>query len=205
MTTSDREKPATGSSDDPAPWLAESSTGQSWKSVIDFAPLLAFILAHLYGGLYWATGTLMAAMVLLLPVAYVVLGNISNTQLVTAVLVWVFGALTFWFHDTTFIKLKPTVFNLAFAAFLAGGAWLGKPVLKLLFGEIFRLTEEGWKILTWRWVGFFCSMALINEIVRMVASDTLWANFKVFGILGLTIAFSIAQLGLLKKYALPSK
>jgi len=200
--TPDKETPA-------AAGVAAAQSGgagstQTLKSAIDFAPLVAFILAYALGGLYWATGALMISMAIVLPAAYLVLGHVTGTQLVTAVLVWVFGALTFWFHDTTFIKLKPTVFNIALAAFLVGGAMLGKPVLKLLFGEVFKLTDQGWRILTWRWVGFFLALALLNEIIRRLGSDTLWANFKVFGILGLTIAFSVAQIGLLKRHEPPS-
>ena len=111
-----------------------------------------------------------------------------------------FGSLTFWFGDAHFIKMKPTIINLLFAGVLLGGLLTGRPLLKLMFGEAFNLTEEGWRKLTLRWILFFVVMAVLNEIVWRNFSEGTWVNFKVFGILPLTLVFAMSQIGLIKRY-----
>jgi intracellular septation protein len=130
----------------------------------------------------------------------VLLGRVSPVIIATAVLVVVFGGLTFWFGDAHFIKMKPTIINLLFAGVLLGGLLTGRPLLKLLFGEAFNLTEEGWRKLTLRWMVFFVVMAVLNEIVWRNFSEAAWVNFKVFGILPLTLIFAMSQIGLIKRY-----
>ena len=128
------------------------------------------------------------------------LGRVSPVVIATAALVLVFGSLTFWFGDAHFIKMKPTIINLLFAGVLLGGLLTGRPLLKLLFGEAFNLTEEGWRKLTVRWMVFFVVMAVVNEIVWRNFSEGAWVNFKVFGILPLTLIFSMSQIGLIKRH-----
>ena len=128
------------------------------------------------------------------------LGRVSPVIIATAVLVVVFGGLTFWFGDAHFIKMKPTIINLLFAGVLLGGLLTGRPLLKLMFGEAFNLTEEGWRKLTLRWMLFFVVMAVVNEIVWRNSPRPTWVNFKVFGILPLTLVFAMSQIGLIKRY-----
>jgi intracellular septation protein len=118
----------------------------------------------------------------------------------TAVLVVVFGSLTFWLHDPRFIKIKPTIINLLFGGVLLFGLMTGRPLLKLLLGEAFKLTEEGWRKLSLRWALFFLGLAGLNEVVWRTFSETVWVNFKVFGILGLSMVFAMAQIRLIKRY-----
>jgi len=172
------------------------------KLAIDLAPLLAFFAAYMALGIYWATGILMAATVVSLVASRRLLGKISPTLIVTTALVLGFGALTFLFNDARFIKMKPTIVNLLFAAFLFGGLLLRRPVLQLLLGEALRLTDEGWRKLTLRWAFFFLVLAAINEIVWRNFSEATWASFKVFGILPLTLGFAVLQIGLMRRYAL---
>ncbi|MCU0733835.1 MAG: septation protein IspZ, partial [Hyphomonas sp.] len=114
----------------------------------------------------------------------------------------IFGGLTLWLEDELFIKLKPTIVNLIFASILLGGLRFGQSLLRHLFGEVFRLTDEGWRKLTLRWGLFFIALAILNEIVwRNFPTDT-WVSFKVFGIMPLTMIFGIAQMGLLKAHEL---
>ena len=120
--------------------------------------------------------------------------------MVTAVLVVVFGGLTFWLDDPRFIKIKPTIINLLFAGVLFGGLMMRRPLLKLLLGEAFNLTEEGWRKLSMRWALFFLVLAALNEVVWRNFSEAAWVNFKVFGILPLTLVFAMAQIGLIKRY-----
>lgn len=175
---------------------------QLWKIAIDLGPLLIFFGAYLAGGIYWATGVLMVAMLVSLVAARIVLGHISPTLIATTVLVEVFGAMTLWLHDPRFIKMKPTIINLVFAAVLLGGLVLRKPLLQMLLGEALRLTDEGWRVLTMRWAAFFVGLAVLNEIVWRNFSEGIWASFKVFGILPLTMVFFAFQWGLIRRHAL---
>jgi len=175
---------------------------QVWKLVIDLGPLLVFFGAYVMGGIYWATGVLMVAMLVALIAARVVLGHISPALIATTVLVEVFGAMTLWLHDPSFIKMKPTIINIAFGIVLLGGLAVGKPLLKLLLGEALRLTEEGWRSLTLRWGFFFFGLAALNEIVWRNFSEGTWATFKVFGILPLTMLFFALQWGLIRRHML---
>lgn len=173
------------------PWL---------KLLVELGPLIAFFLVYSRAGIYWATGVLMLATVLSLVASWSLFGRLLAMPIVTAVLVVVFGGLTFWLDDPSFIKLKPTIINLLFAGVLLVGLATGKPLLKLLFGEAFQLTAEGWRKLSIRWIGFFIVLAALNEIVWRNFSEGTWVNFKVFGILPLTVIFAMAQVGLIKRH-----
>lgn len=170
------------------------------KLMIELAPLLAFFAAWFLADIFWATGVLMAATLVSVVASKLLLGRVSPVIIATAVLVVVFGGLTFWFGDAHFIKMKPTIINLLFAGVLLGGLLTGRPLLKLLFGEAFNLTEEGWRKLTLRWMVFFVAMAVLNEVVWRNFSEATWVNFKVFGILPLTLVFAMSQIGLIKRY-----
>jgi intracellular septation protein len=173
---------------------------QGLKLAIDLAPLLVFFAAYVAFGIYWATGILMAATLVSLIASRKMLGHISPTLMVTTALVLGFGALTLLFNDARFIKMKPTIVNLLFAAFLFGGLLLRRPVLQHLLGEALRLTDEGWRKLTVRWAVFFLALAALNEVVWRNFSEATWASFKVFGILPLTLAFAVLQIGLMRRY-----
>jgi intracellular septation protein len=170
------------------------------KLMIELGPLLAFFLAWFLADIFWATGVLMVATLVSVVASRLLLGRVSPVIIATAVLVVVFGGLTFWFGDAHFIKMKPTIINLLFAGVLLAGLLTGRPLMKLLFGEAFNLTEEGWRKLTVRWMLFFLAMAVVNEIVWRNFSEATWVNFKVFGILPLTLVFAMSQIGLIKRY-----
>lgn len=172
------------------------------KLILDLAPLLLFFAAYMASNIYVATGVLMAATVVAMIVSRVWIGHISPTLVLTTVLVVGFGALTLWLNDARFIKMKPTMVNVLFAVALGGGLLTGRNFLQLLLGQAFRLTEEGWRKLTYRWIGFFLAMAVLNEIVWRNFSEGTWASFKVFGILPLTIIFAMLQVGLIQRYGL---
>jgi intracellular septation protein len=122
--------------------------------------------------------------------------------LVSGVVVLVFGGLTLWLQDELFIKLKPTIVNTIFAAVLFGGLFFQKSLLRYLFGDVFSLTEEGWRKLTFRWACFFVLLAVLNEFAWRLLSTDSWVAFKVFGIMPITMVFAIAQVGLLQRHAL---
>jgi intracellular septation protein len=182
--------------------IPAADSKQVAKMALDLAPLLLFFVAYMASDIYIATGVLMAATVVSMIVSRVWLGHISATLVLTTVLVVGFGALTLWLNDARFIKMKPTMVNLLFAVALGGGLLTGRNFLQLLLGQAFRLTEEGWRKLTYRWIGFFLAMAVVNEIVWRNFSEGTWASFKVFGILPLTIIFAMLQVGLIQRYGL---
>jgi intracellular septation protein len=170
------------------------------KSLIEFGPLAAFAVAFYTAGIFWATGVIMVASLAALAASWLYLGRLLPVPLMTAGLVVVFGSLTFLLDDPRFIMVKPTIINLLFAGALIFGLMTGRPFLKLLLGEAFNLTEEGWRKLSIRWAGFFVALALLNEIVWRNFSEATWVNFKVFGILGISLVFGIAQVGLIKRH-----
>lgn len=173
---------------------------QLLKLAVEVGPLVVFFVVNARVNIYWGTGAFMIATLASLAVSRLLFGRVPVMPLVSGVCVIVFGTLTLWLQDDHFIKIKPTVVNGLFAAALFGGLLMGQSLLKVVFGEVFRLNEEGWRKLTLRWACFFAFLAVLNEVVwRTVATDT-WVNFKVFAIMPLTMAFAIAQIGLLKAH-----
>jgi intracellular septation protein len=181
---------------------AAPDSKQMGKLILDLAPLLVFFVAYMASDIYVATGALMAATVISMIVSRLWLRHISATLVMTTVLVVGFGALTLWLNDARFIKMKPTMVNLLFAIVLGGGLLAGRNFLQTLLGQAFRLTQEGWRKLTYRWIGFFLAMAVLNEVVWRNFSEGAWASFKVFGILPITIIFAMMQVGLIQRYGL---
>jgi intracellular septation protein len=188
---------------DPAPTSAEPAAGSGLKLLLELGSLVLFFIAYSRLDIYWATGTLMVTTVASIIAMRVLTGHVSPMPVVTAVLVLVFGGLTLWLQDPSFIKLKPTLVYLLFASALFVGLVLRRPMLQLLFGQAFRLTEEGWRRLTLRWAVFFLAMAALNEAVWRNMSESAWVAFKAWGFLPLTVSFAVAQVGLIKRYAAP--
>ena len=170
------------------------------KLLIEFGPLAAFGITYFAAGIFWATGVVMVTSILALGVSWMQFGRLLPVPVMTAVMVVVFGGLTFWLNDPRFIQMKPTIINLLFAGVLFFGLMRGRPLLKLLLGEAFNLTEEGWRQLSFRWALFFLALAALNELVWRNFSQDVWVNFKVFGILGLSLVFAMAQIGLIKRH-----
>lgn len=202
-------EPSAGRLESPA-----SGARQFLKLAVEMGPLVLFFLVNWRAGqflddpkqaIFWATGSFMVTTPLALLASRLLFGRIAIMPLVTGVFVLVFGGLTLWLQDELFIKMKPTIVNALFAAILLGGLFFGRPLLRYVFGEVFRLTDEGWRKLTVRWAFFFLALAVLNEIVwRNFSTDT-WVAFKVFGIMPLTMAFALAQVGLLARHEPPAK
>lgn len=174
------------------------------KLFVELGPLLIFFITNSHYGIFAGTGAFMAATIVSLAASHALLGRIATMPLVTGVFVLVFGGLTLYLQDDHFIKMKPTIVNGLFAAILVGGMVFDRLFLKTVFGDVMRLTEEGWRILTVRWAFFFAFLSVLNEVVwRLFSTDT-WVTFKVFGIMPLTFVFALSQIGLLKKHELRS-
>jgi intracellular septation protein len=171
------------------------------KLALDLGPLALFFFANSHYGIFVATATFMIAVLAALAVSYVLTRHFPIMTVVTAIIVVVFGGLTLFLHDATFIKVKPTIIYALFGAVLIGGLMFNKPLLGVVFDSMFHLTEEGWRKLTLRWAIFFLALAVLNEIVWRNTSTNMWVDFKVFGVMPLTFLFGALQMPLLKKYA----
>jgi intracellular septation protein len=171
------------------------------KLALDLGPLLIFFYANSHYGIFTATAVFMIAVLVTLVISYVLTRHFPIMALVTAFIVIVFGGLTLFLHDATFIKVKPTIIYALFGIVLIGGLVFNKPLLGVVFDSLFHLTEEGWRKLTLRWALFFLVLAVLNEIVWRNTSTDVWVDFKVFGVMPLTFLFGALQMPLLKKYA----
>ena len=171
------------------------------KMALELGPLVVFFIANARADIFVATAAFMIAMVVSLILTWLILKKIAVMPLVTGVVVLVFGGLTLWLQDDTFIKIKPTITNGLFAAVLLGGLVFKQSLLKYVFGDVYKLREEGWSKLTLNWGLFFVVLAVINEILWRNFSTDVWINFKTFGVMPLTVIFSVTQVGLLNKYA----
>ena len=190
------------------------------KLILEIGPLLVFFFANLRGEwligkfpalstlggpLLVATGLFMAATVLSLIVSKIVFKHLPVMPFVSGVVVMVFGGLSIWLQDETFIKMKPTIVNTLFGVVLLVGLFFGKSLLGYVFNAAFQLTNEGWRKLSLRWGIFFLFLAVLNEVVWRNFSDAVWVNFKVWGTMPITIIFTLAQMPLIMKHSLQPK
>ncbi|MBC8129536.1 MAG: septation protein A [Rhizobiaceae bacterium] len=158
-------------------------------------------LAELGGPLFIATALFMVATVIALSVSWALTRTLPIMPLVSGFFVVVFGALTLWLQNETFIKMKPTIVNALFATILLGGLLLGRPLLGYVFNQAFKLDDAGWRKLTFRWGVFFLVMAVVNEVVWRNFSTEFWAGFKVWATMPITMAFMLFQIPLLQRHA----
>ena len=170
------------------------------KLLVDIGPLAVFFIFYTRSDLQTAIFPFMIATVISVLFSYIIEKKIPIMPTVGAVIILVFGGLTIYFDNEVFFKMKPTIINLLFAGILYSGILLNKLLLKYLLGGAIKLKEEGWSILTKRWIGFFISLAILNEIVWRTQSTDLWVNFKVFGILPITFIFTLTQFSIIKKF-----
>jgi intracellular septation protein len=129
-------------------------------------------------------------------------GKISPMQIMTALLVTVFGGLTVWLNDPQFIKMKPTLIYLIFAGLLGFGLLRGQSYLRLVMQDALPMQAEGWMILTRRFTVVFFGLALLNEVIWRFFSEATWVYFKTFGLTAVLFGFFMSQAPLLAKYAL---
>jgi intracellular septation protein len=178
----------------------DSEQSVAGKLLIELGPLLVFFGVNAAYGIFAGTAAFMVATIVSLGLAWWLYRKIPVMPVVSAGLVLAFGGLTLYLHDDTFIKLKPTIVYTMFAILLIGGLAARKPVLALLFGPVFNLTEEGWRKLTIRWAIFFIAMAVLNEFVWRTFSTDTWVSFKAFGFLPITFVFAMSQVPLMQRY-----
>lgn len=170
------------------------------KFALDMGPLLVFFLAYRMADLLTATAALIVFTLVSLAITYAYEKKIAVMPLVSAIAVTVFGGMTLILNNELFIKMKPTIVNLLFAAILLGGLYFKKPMLKYLLAEAISLTEIGWNKLSRNWGLYFIFLAVLNEIIWRNFSTDFWVNFKVFGMFTCTLLFTACQIPLMKKY-----
>jgi intracellular septation protein len=203
----------------PSPWL---------KLTLELGPLLLFFFANarpklfapfaqlvvpaplLSGenaGLFTATTVLIPAVLLALAVSYMRTKHLPVMPLMTAILVVIFGALTLYLHDPSFIKMKPTILYAAFGLALLGGILFNKPLLPIVLDNAIALSERGWRILTWRWAIFFFVLAVANELVWRLNEkyipahpNDIWVYYKFPGTVVIVFLFTMAQVPLMLRH-----
>lgn len=190
------------------------------KMALELGPLLVFFfanargewiaervpfLADIGGPIFVGTACFMIATAISLTLSWVLIRSLPIMPLISGAIVLVFGALTLWLHDETFIKVKPTIINSLFAGILLGGLFFGKSLLGYVFDSAFRLNAEGWRKLTLRWGLFFLLMAVVNEVIWRNFTTDFWITFKVWGNLPLSILFTLSQIPLMQKHALEAE
>jgi intracellular septation protein len=169
------------------------------QSILEFAPLAAFLVAYYLDGLYTATAVLMVAMLLLLTVDFARTRRIPPMHGLSALLVLIFGAATLLLQDQRFIQWKPTVFFWLVSLAFLGSFWIGKRTLveRLLgaaLGNEARVSQSIWRRLNGLWVAFYAALGAANIFVAFHASERAWVNFKVFGLTLITLAFVGGQI-----------
>ncbi len=175
------------------------------KLGLELGPLAVFFFANGRFGLITATGIFMAATIVALAASWFLTRRLAIMPLVTGIVVFIFGGLTLLLQDEVFIKMKPTIVNTLFGTVLLVGLAFGRPLLGYVFDSVFKLDDAGWRKLTFRWGLFFFVLAALNEVVWRSFSTDDWVTFKVFGILPLTILFTLTQMPLIQRHALPEK
>ncbi|WP_455474138.1 septation protein A [Bartonella sp. B30(2025)] len=196
--------------------IQESSLSPTTKFFLEMGPLVVFFLANYKGEwliknigifsrfnkpIFPATAIFMVAIVVALSISWVIARKIPIMPLISGIFVLVFGFLTLWLHNDTFIKMKPTIINIIFALILFTGIFLKKPLLRYAFDSTLKLSDLGWQKLTYRWAFFFVFLALLNEIVWRNFSDNFWTSFKVFGVMPITVIFMMTQMPIIIKYS----
>ena len=172
------------------------------KQLFEFFPLIVFFVVYYKSDkdLYLSITAVIIATLVSLVALYIKERKISTMMLVSTIILIVFGGLSIFLKNDIFFKMKPTIINALFAIILIGSTFFNKPVLKMLLNSSMKLTDQGWSLMNKLWSGFFIFLALLNEIVWRTQTTDVWVNFKVFGIMGITIVFTIVQIPLLKRH-----
>jgi len=173
------------------------------KFLTDFGPLVIFFYYYYDSGknLKIAIPPFIIATLIALIIMWILEKKIPKVPLVSCILITLFGGLTIYFNNPIFIYIKPTIINILFGFSLIIGKFFTKePILKKLMGNSIALTNEGWEILTRRWVYFFFGLAILNELVWRTQTEEFWVNFKVWGLLPITFIFTVFQISLINKY-----
>lgn len=186
--------------------MTERKINPMLKTGLELGPILGFFAAYLwlkdriftiggmeYDGFIVVTAGFIPVFLLAMGLLWFLTGHLSRMQVVTAILIVVFGGLSVWFNDPKFFKMKPTIIYLLFAGVLVAGLLRGQSWLQYVMDGVMPLTNEGWMILTRRLAAFFFGLAVLNELVWRLMSEESWVYFKTFGLTAAIFLFFMAQ------------
>ncbi|QYX57222.1 septation protein IspZ [Roseovarius sp. SCSIO 43702] len=186
--------------------MSEKKIDPKLKTTLELGPILLFFVAYLwlkdetvklggtdYKGFIVVTAGFIPVFLASIGALWWLTGHLSRMQVMTAVLIVIFGALSVWFNDPRFFKMKPTIIYLLFGGVLLVGLLRGSSYLQSLMDGLMPLTDQGWMILTRRLMYFFFALAILNEIVWRMMSETNWVYFKTFGLTAAIFLFFITQ------------
>ncbi|MBU2983476.1 septation protein IspZ [Lentibacter algarum] len=184
------------------------------KFGLEIGPVILFFIAYVklksevftiagteYSGFILVTAMFVPLMIITTLILWKLTGHLSKMQIMTLLLVVVFGGLTVWLNDPKFIKMKPTILYLFFGGALGVGLLRGQSYLRHVMEGMMPLQDEGWMILTRRLMVFFFALALTNELIWRTLSEQAWVNFKTFGLTAALFAFFMSQTKLFAKYS----
>ncbi|HEV2747570.1 MAG TPA: septation protein A [Allosphingosinicella sp.] len=177
--------------------------GAGARLLIDLGPLAVFFAVNAFKGIFFATGAFMVAIAAAMLASKLKYRHISPLLWFSGVMVLVLGGITIWWHNETFIKVKPTLYYVMIASLLAFGMATGRNLLKSVLGTAYPgLSDEGWRLLTRNWAIFFLAMALVNEAVWRTTSTDFWVGFKLWGALPATFLFALANVPMLMRHGM---
>ncbi|MBN9887655.1 inner membrane-spanning protein YciB [Salipiger abyssi] len=185
------------------------------KSALEIGPILVFFAAYLllkdrvftiagteYQSFILVTAGFIPLILACTAALWKLTGHLSPMQIVTAVLIVVFGGLSVWLNDERFFKMKPTLIYLLFGSALGIGLLRGESYLRSVMEGLMPLKREGWMILTRRVTALFFGLAVLNEAIWRTMSTETWVYFKTFGLTAAIFVFFMTQSGLFKRYGL---
>ena len=173
------------------------------KFITDFGPLLVFFFYYYNSdkNLKIAIPPFIIATIIALAIVWFIEKKIPMIPLIGGIFISLFGGLTIYFNNPVFIYIKPTIINILFGfALLFEKYFTKEPILKKMLGKSIKLTDEGWNVLNKRWMFFFFSIDILNELVWRTQSEEFWVNFKVWGLLPITFIFTAFQVSLITKH-----
>ena len=198
--------------------MAEKDINPLVKTALELGPVLAFFVAYIalkdrvftiggteYGGFIVATAALIPLLLLSTGILWKLTGRLSRMQIMTMVLVVLFGGLTVWLNDERFLKIKPTIVYMIFAGLLGLGLLRGRSYLQYVMEEMIPMTEEGWMILTRRLTALFFALAVSNELVWRFMSTEAWVYFETFVLTAAVFVFFITQGKLFETHAIKTE
>ena len=182
-------------------------------SLLEIGPVIIFFLVFIwrngetvviggqeYSSLIQATAIFVPLMILSTGLGWWINGHLSKIQVLTLVLVIVFGAMTVFLNDERFFKMKPTLIYVLFGAALSFGLMRGQNYIEALMGDKLGMQSEGWAIIAKRLTAFFFALAVLNELVWRTQSSETWVYFKTFGLSGAVMLFMLFQVRVFMKY-----
>jgi intracellular septation protein len=188
---------------DSTPKQAPKELGTGMRLLLDIGPLILFFIANYKFGIFTATAAFIVAILIAMMVSLALTHRVTALQLFSAVMVVVMGGLTLYFHNETFIKIKPTIYYGFVSMILGYGLLANKPILKSVLGSAYPgLDAAGWTKLTRNWALFFAFMAVVNEAVWRSTSTDFWIGFKMWGAIPATLLFALANVPMLMRHGL---